>query len=140
MVHFRQPSAHVNKTDYMNLPCDASSSPLSSSIWALSCTRRTIDWHSLEEEPVCSSPRALGQNKSCLTTTILCGSSRMDQKKKNRIKSFCFGRNSHLGVPVCRRVKRVRSARCGLCSSSQCHSAHYFKSREYDFKRLGTAL
>lgn len=90
MVHFRQPSAHVNKTDYMNLPCDASSSPLSSSIWALSCTRRTIDWHSLEEEPVCSSPRALGQNKSCLTTTILCGSSRMDQKKKNPHKKFLF--------------------------------------------------
>ncbi len=31
MVHFQQQGAHVHKTEYMKFPCDASSSPVSSS-------------------------------------------------------------------------------------------------------------
>lgn len=126
MVHFQQQSA----TEYMNFPCDASSSPLSSRlvVRALSCTRRIIDWHSLEEEPVCSSPRALGQNKVTGKRNLLRFKQDWLRKKNSALKYCSFCPNSHRGVSgfflfFCRRVKRVRSARCELCSSSHADSS-----------------
>lgn len=142
MVHFQQQSAHVHKTEYMNFPCDASSSsPLS--IWALSCTRRIIDWHSLEEEPVHGSPRAHKVTGDRYSSAAETGPSKKISACKT--KQCSFFPNSHLGVSVCK-ARRRSALKLGVSSAAaaynaeQCHSAHYFKSREYYFTRLGTAL
>lgn len=49
-------------------------------VWALSCTGRIIDWHSLEEEPACSSPQGPGPNK-LQEGERFCGSGKNGTKK-----------------------------------------------------------
>ncbi len=141
--HFQKQSAHVRKTEYMNFPCDASSSPLSSSMGAF--LHKTHYWLAFPGGG--TSPQQSegpGDKTKLPESDTLCGSSGIDWKKKFAALKYCsFCLNSHLGVSACRASERVRSASARALqqlAAEQCHSAHYFKSREYYFTRLGRAL
>lgn len=127
----------------MNFLRDASSSPLRI-LWALS--RHIIDWHSLEEEPVCSSPAAHGSKhrfggEQCLLRV------QQGWEKKSALMCLLLFQIHISASPFFARQRKVCaqlgvSCSCSSSSSSaqRCHSAHYFKSLEYYFTRLETAL
>lgn len=118
MVHFQQQN-HV-QTEYMNFPCDARSSPLSSSMGAF--LHKTHYWLTFPGGGTSlQQSEGRGAKQSCqraISSAVRAGST----KKKSALKYCSLFLNSHLGVSVCRRVKE-RSARCELSSSSQQSSA-----------------
>lgn len=115
MVHFQQQSAHVHKTEYMNFSCDASSSPLSSGMGAF--LHKTHYWLAFPGGG--TSPQQSegpGTKTKLPESDIVCGSSRIDWKKKSALKYCSFCLNSHLGVSACRRAKEC--AQLGASSAA----------------------
>lgn len=129
----------------MNFPCDASSSPRKSS-YGRSQDTLLIGIPSRRKQPAAAVqwPWVLGRNK-------LAGEQYLLRFEQDRIKE----EEEKSSLKYCSFLSKIASLRLSLQANErvrpgspwalqraaeQCHSAHYFKSREYYFTRLETAL
>lgn len=148
MVHFQQQS-HA-QSEYMNFPCDARSSPAAAVSYGRFLAQDALLIDIPRRRNQSAAVRGPWDKTKLPESDIFCGSSRIDKKKKSALKYCSVFVNAHVGVSVCGRAKeRARRGASSAAAAEQqlaaaaaerCHSAHYFKSREYDFTRLGTAL
>lgn len=105
---------------------------------------RNIDWHSLEEEAVCSRARAQGQKNNVAKRPHLMHFNMHRQKTTTSALNIFPSENHHsfLAAESCRRKweEKNRLSAQREQRSQRCHSAHYFRSREYNFSRHARAL
>lgn len=121
MVHFQQQQAHVHKTEYMNFPCDASSSPLSGSSMG-AFLHKTHYWLAFPGGGTSlQQPEGPGTKK-------VAGKRYLPRFRQDRLNKICIKILLFLSKFTSWRLRlqaseRVRSARHELCSSSQQSSA-----------------
>lgn len=129
----------------MNFPCDATSSPQKSS-YGRSQDTLLIGIPSRRKQPAAAVrwPWVLGRNKLAGEQYLLrFEQDRIKEEEEKSLLKYCSFLSKIASLRLSLQAnERVRPGSVWALqrAAEQCHSAHYFKSGEYYFTRLETAL